>query len=184
MDTYLEPLAVEQAPGWTQAVSRVIAGFPRSSVTAAWRHGWRPAELARHAERELGGVHASMAADMIADEIRGYAAATVDGRWAAQVASLDAGVWWGSDAGYLGAWQEREGATGKEAVTTAIALLHLLPVDNPHESPKASLLQAIATANRCRTVWHKQLGMSTVVGFPADLDAVELLFTSTGLGAT
>jgi hypothetical protein len=51
-------------------------------------------------------------------------------------------------------------------------------VDNPYESPKASLLQTIASANRCRTVWYKQLGMSTVIGFPADMDAVELLFTS------
>ena len=263
--TYLELLAAEQAPGWTQAVSREIVGFLRSSVTTAWRRGWQPAELARHADRELGGVHASMAADMIADEIRGYAAATVDDHWAAQVASLDAGVRWGSDAGYLGAWQGRQGATGKEAVTTAIELLHLLqhlpvleslgplpgtahagsspasgdvderildkvrallakaestefpeqaealsaraqelmakhsidqavlaarkghkdspagrrlPVDNPYESPKASLLQTIAQANRCRTVWHKELGMSTVVGFPADVDAVELLFMS------
>jgi hypothetical protein len=113
--TYLEPLAAEQAPGWAQAVSREIAGFLRSSVTAAWRHGWQPAELARHAGRELGGAHASMAADMIADEMRGYAAATVDDRWAAQVASLDASVWWGSDAGYLDAWQGRQGATVKEA---------------------------------------------------------------------
>jgi hypothetical protein len=113
-------------PGWTQAVSREIAGFLRSSVTAAWRHGWQPAELASHAGRELAGAHASMAADMIVDEIRGYAAATVDDRWAAQVASLDARRLVGSDARYLGVWQERQGATGKEAVTTAIELLHLL----------------------------------------------------------
>ncbi len=53
-----------------------------------------------------------------------------------------------------------------------------LPVDNPSESPKASLLQTVAKANRCRTIWHKELGMRTVVGFQADLDAVELLFTS------
>ena len=234
-------------------------------MTAAWRHGWQPAELARHVGRELGGVHASVAADMITEEIRGYAAATVDDRWAAQVASLEADVRWGSDAGYLDAWQGRQGSTGKQAVTTAIELLHLLqhlpvleslgplpgtahagsspasgdvderilnkvrallakaestefpeeaealsaraqelmakysidqavlaarkgykdspagrrlPVDNPYESPKASLLQMIASANRCRTVWYKQLGMSTVIGFPADMDAVELLFTS------
>ena len=263
--TYLELLAAERAHGWTQAVSREIAGFLRSSVTGAWRHGWQPAELARHVGRELGGVHASMAADMITEEIRGYAAATVDDRWAAQVASLEADVRWGSDAGYLDAWQGRQGSTGKQAVTTAIELLHLLqhlpvleslgplpgtahagsppasgdvderildkvrallakaestefpeeaealsaraqelmakysidqavlaarkgykdspagrrlPVDNPYESPKASLLQTIASANRCRTVWYKQLGMSTVIGFPADMDAVELLFTS------
>jgi hypothetical protein len=53
-----------------------------------------------------------------------------------------------------------------------------LPVDNPYEGPKTQLLQEVAKANRCRAVWYKSLGMSAVIGFPADLDAVELLFTS------
>ena len=53
-----------------------------------------------------------------------------------------------------------------------------LPVDNPYESPKATLLHAVAQANRCRSVWQKALGISTAIGFPSDLDAVELLFTS------
>jgi hypothetical protein len=53
-----------------------------------------------------------------------------------------------------------------------------IAVDNPYEAPKTSLLQAVATANRCRVVWSKEVGLATVVGFEADLDAVELLFTS------
>ena len=53
-----------------------------------------------------------------------------------------------------------------------------IAVDNPYEAPKASLLQTVAQANRCRVVWSKELGLVTVIGFPADLDAVELLFTS------
>jgi hypothetical protein len=53
-----------------------------------------------------------------------------------------------------------------------------LAIDSPYESPKAMLLASIAQANRCRAVWSKPLGFSTVLGFPADLDAVELLFTS------
>src|SRR5260370_23418650 len=52
-----------------------------------------------------------------------------------------------------------------------------LPVDNPYEGPKAQLLEEVAKANRCRAVWYKSLAMSAVIGFPADLDAVELLFT-------
>jgi hypothetical protein len=51
-------------------------------------------------------------------------------------------------------------------------------VDNPYEEPKAVLLDAVATANRCRTVWSRDLGFSTVVGFASDLDSVEVLFTS------
>lgn len=255
---YLRLLAAEQSPGWTQAVSREVVGFLRLSVTAAWRHGWQPAELVRHAGRELGGMHADMAVGVVADEMRGYAPALVDDRWAAQVSALGAGVRWGSDAEFLSAW-------GGEPLRVAIELLHLLrhvpvlerlcplpgtaraggradcggaderilgrirallakaestefpeeaealsaraqelmakhsidrallaaqsgskdkpaarrlPVDSPYDSPKATLLHAIAQANRCRSVWRKAIGMSTVVGFPPDLDAVELLYTS------
>jgi hypothetical protein len=57
-------------------------------------------------------------------------------------------------------------------------------IDNPYESPKAMLLGAVARANRCRTVWSRDLGFSTAIGFPADLDAVELLFTSLLVQAT
>jgi len=55
---------------------------------------------------------------------------------------------------------------------------HRIPVDGPYEEPKATLLNVIALANRCRAVWSKDVGLMTVVGFPADLNAVELLFTS------
>ncbi|CAM5640746.1 hypothetical protein GCM10010329_66810 [Streptomyces spiroverticillatus] len=51
-------------------------------------------------------------------------------------------------------------------------------VDAPYETAKAILLDAVATANRCRAVWNSAFGFSTVVGFEADLDAVELLYTS------
>jgi hypothetical protein len=57
-------------------------------------------------------------------------------------------------------------------------------IDNPYDSPKAMLLAAVAEANRCRTVWSRELGFSTAIGFPADLDAVELLFTSLLVQAT
>jgi len=57
-------------------------------------------------------------------------------------------------------------------------------IDNPYDVPKAMLLVAVAEANRCRTVWSRELGFSTAIGFPADLDAVELLFTSLLVQAT
>jgi hypothetical protein len=53
-----------------------------------------------------------------------------------------------------------------------------VPVDAPYEEPKALLLQAVAGANRCRTVWSKQLGFSTIIGFSADAEAAEMLYTS------
>ena len=280
---HLDLLAIELAPGWTQAVSRTLVEYLRLSVTFAWKRGWQPAELARHVGRELSATHAAMVSDMITAEMLGYAAATVDARWAAQAAVIEAaapgkGAWWGSDAEYLSARY----ALGRDAefivtVGTAIEALHLfqhlpalerllplpgtarptaaarsgtggpggpggpagtadermlgrirallakaestefaeeaealsaraqelmakysidhallaaesgneetaggrrIAVDNPYEAPKASLLQTVAQANRCRVVWSKDVGLVTVIGFPADLDAVELLFTS------
>ena len=50
--------------------------------------------------------------------------------------------------------------------------------DAPYETAKATLVAVVATANRCRAVWNKELGFSTVVGFAGDLDAVELVHTS------
>lgn len=57
-------------------------------------------------------------------------------------------------------------------------------VDNPYDAPKAVLLTVVAEANRCRAVWHRELGFSTVLGFPADLAAVEVLYTSLLVQAT
>ena len=268
---HLDLLAIEQSPGWTRAVSRGLAEFLKMSVTAAWQRGWQPAELARHVGRELSAGHAAVLSDLIAGEMTGYPAATVDPGWAAQVRALEAaapgrGAWWGSDDGYLAAryalGRDREFI---EVVATAVETLHafrhlpslepLLPppgkarrtaparpgaggermldrirallskaestefaeeaealsaraqqlmakysidsallaaesgrdetaggrriaVDNPYEAAKVTLLQTVAAANRCRVVWVRELGLVTAVGFPADLDAVELLFTS------
>ena len=259
---HLDPLAIERTPGWTHQVSRTLVQYLRVCVAAAWQRGWQPAELARHIGRELSADHAAMISDMITAEVRGYPAATVDARWAAQAAALEAaapgkGAWWGSDAEYLGAWY----ALGRDAefivtVATAVETLHafrhlpavekLLPlpgvgraapppprpadaapadermlgrirallakaestefaeeaealsgraqelmakysidhallaaeagqaqtpggrriaVDNPYEAPKATLLQTVAQANRCRVVWSRELGLVTVIGF-------------------
>ena len=51
-------------------------------------------------------------------------------------------------------------------------------VDAPYEGQKAALLAAVARANRCSAVWTRHLGCSTVIGFAADLAAVEVLFAS------
>lgn len=53
-----------------------------------------------------------------------------------------------------------------------------LGVDNPYAEPKAILLQQVAEANRCRTVWSRDLGFSTVIGFRPDTAWVSLLYTS------
>ncbi|POX41720.1 hypothetical protein C3486_08065 [Streptomyces sp. Ru73] len=57
-------------------------------------------------------------------------------------------------------------------------------IDGPYESTKALLLDAVADANRCRAVWSPEAAFTTLVGFPPDLDAAELLYTSLLVQAT
>ena len=57
-------------------------------------------------------------------------------------------------------------------------------VEAPYEMAKSMLLDRVAQANRCRSVWSKALGACTVFGFPTDLELVELLFTSLLVQAT
>jgi hypothetical protein len=53
-----------------------------------------------------------------------------------------------------------------------------VPVDEPYAGPKSSLLAAVAVANSARCVWDDRFALMTVIGFEADLDAIEVLFTS------
>ncbi len=51
-------------------------------------------------------------------------------------------------------------------------------LDDPYVDAKSTLLSVVATENRCRSVFTPGFGFSTVFGFDADIDIVELLFTS------
>lgn len=53
-----------------------------------------------------------------------------------------------------------------------------IDLDVPYGSAKSSLLGSVARANRCQAVWDGAGKVATVFGYPADLEAVELLFTS------
>lgn len=59
-----------------------------------------------------------------------------------------------------------------------------LPVDDPYAGAKSVLLSVVASSNRCRAVWSKDLAFSTVVGFDSDLEFVEVLYTSLLVQAT
>ncbi|MGW0157793.1 DUF2786 domain-containing protein [Mycobacterium sp. NPDC003323] len=65
-----------------------------------------------------------------------------------------------------------------EAGRSAEAVARRLWIDNPYAGAKATLVQAVATANGCRVVWAEKLGFVTIVGADADLESVELLITS------
>jgi len=57
-------------------------------------------------------------------------------------------------------------------------------LDNPYIGAKALVVNAVASANRCRTVLSEKLGFITVLGDEIDLEAVELLTTSLLVQAT
>jgi hypothetical protein len=64
------------------------------------------------------------------------------------------------------------------AAADVVPFARRIGVDHPYEGEKASLLDAVARANRCHTVWSPELGFTTVFGFDPDIDAAELLYTS------
>lgn len=254
-----------------QVVNRALLTYLLREVEQAWRHGWQPAELVRVARREHAARHGRLMIDVIAAQMRGYAAATVDPRWRSQLTSLDAKVWWEHDDHYPAVWGERQGLDRSAVIAIMIDICYLLAtlppieqvgpvpgtarptratpsadldqrildrvrallakaestdfpeeaeaftakaqelmarhridhalliaatgereqpttrrvgIDNPYEAPKTLLLQVVAEANSCRAVWSKRFGFSSVVGFPADLESTELLFTSLLVQAT
>lgn len=59
-----------------------------------------------------------------------------------------------------------------------VAIARRIWIESPYAGAKAVLVQAVAAANRCRTVWTEKFGFVTVVGAETELNAVELLTTS------
>ncbi|MGC1512510.1 MAG: DUF2786 domain-containing protein [Acidimicrobiales bacterium] len=68
--------------------------------------------------------------------------------------------------------QGRTGQNNEHPVTIRV------PIDAPYADAKSFLLQTVARAGRCRSVFDPDLSWSSVVGFAGDLAGVELLFTS------
>ncbi|MFT5530964.1 MAG: hypothetical protein ACI91O_000980 [Candidatus Poriferisodalaceae bacterium] len=57
-------------------------------------------------------------------------------------------------------------------------VIHKLVIDAPYASAKFNLLSGVSYSSRCRAVWSGSTREATVVGYPRDVSAVELLFTS------
>jgi hypothetical protein len=251
-------------------VDSALLAILQETCTRLWRRGWQPVELHRVVARRHQPPVADLVRDVVAAHLRRFPAGAVDPRWQAQADTLDARVWWTSDAAYLTEVARRyrldrtavvdlmltllavlvalpgievlvpppgaAPAAPESRGTTDPALLHrvrallakaestefpaeaetytakaqelvsrhsideallaardggpeVVPfarrvgIDHPYESEKASLLHAVAAANRCHTVWSSELGFSTVFGFDGDLDVVEVLFASLSVQA-
>ncbi|MGH4024604.1 MAG: DUF2786 domain-containing protein, partial [Pseudonocardiaceae bacterium] len=74
---------------------------------------------------------------------------------------------------------EAAGGDAPEPVTA-----RRLWLNNPYLDAKSLLVDAVATANRCRTVFSPHLGFITVLGDDVDLEVVEVLATSLLVQAT
>ncbi|MFE6776383.1 DUF2786 domain-containing protein [Streptomyces sp. NPDC057702] len=280
--------ALAAAPGGWPATSRALLRAARAMLAQRWASGWDPADLVRLARRERPADRVRLTLDLIADDARRRPPAELPERWSAQLAALQARVWWqGGAAGYLEAHAQRERVGRFEAARCALDALRFvgrlppLPpvgpppgphagpgggpraagaadrathpgpgrrvdprflervrallakaestefpeeaealsakaqqlmarhsideallaagdpagpggpgaapdgpracrigVEGPYESAKALLLDAVAEANRCHAVWSAEFAFSTVVGYAADLELVELLHTS------
>jgi hypothetical protein len=59
-----------------------------------------------------------------------------------------------------------------------------VPIDDPYAAAKSLLLDNVAEANRCRSIYSGDLAICTVLGYERDLAAVEILFTSLLVQAT
>lgn len=53
-----------------------------------------------------------------------------------------------------------------------------VPIERPYADAKSLLLAVVAKAGRARSVFHRGLDLSTIIGFAADVAACEMLFTS------
>lgn len=72
----------------------------------------------------------------------------------------------------------REAVADYDRGREPVAATRRMWIDNPYVAAKVALVQAVAQANRCRTVWIKDLGCVATVGSETDLDLVDLLATS------
>jgi hypothetical protein len=273
-DPLVERAELELCRHPVELVRAVLAGELRRAVALAWANGWQPAELVRQVRRTASADAVELARAAIAADHADRADATLDPRWADQVAALalppiDApgpDDWveaWATRLG-LGRYAEAEvsvqalqsvrwipaleelipppgGPTGRatasahrappsdvdravldkirallskaesttfeaeaEAFTAkahelmtrhAIEAAMLagtggragggdapsamrIAIDDPYRDAKSQLLHVVAQAGRCRSVFFSDLSLASVVGFGADLLAVELLYTS------
>ena len=106
----------------------LMLGRIEASLTTAWAHGWQPADLLRHATRELDKGDEQLVAACILDDARRYlATATVHPRWRAQIEDIAARVGAVADgASAAERWRAARARRGETPLDTAICVLLLL----------------------------------------------------------
>ena len=201
---YRELLAV-LAGGFPQ-VAVEVDGALRAGLAQAQERQWEAGELRRQAERRLGARHGSFMAAVAG----GRATVTAESlAVAVEVLALLLSL---PALPRLGAAPSRrpqntrvlekvrallakaESTTFPEEAEALSAKAQELMARHAIDSAmvaagtvagaKSILLAEVAAANRCRSVWSKGLGFSTVLGFESDLEFVDVLYTSLLVQAT
>ncbi|MFD0595252.1 DUF2786 domain-containing protein [Catellatospora coxensis] len=126
------------------AVDAAVSYALEQAVQHAWDRHWRPVEL-DHALRRFAaragapkaaaGWMSQLLCDVIAGRMRVHDPATVDGRWSAELATLDATVWWTGDTGQLAQFGERHGLVREKVLGGAFELMRWLYQELPPMEP-------------------------------------------------
>jgi hypothetical protein len=106
-------------------VSRVVEREGLQWIDTAWRLGWQPREVARQIRRTTDASTARMALVAIAADHAQRSAATLDGRWVAQLTALDLPPV-APSASWFAEWQQHEQLAWPEQLRCAVALLQNL----------------------------------------------------------
>jgi hypothetical protein len=112
--------------GWRVTAERSISTYLLAEIGQAWQRGWQPADLARVVGRQLGAQSVRLVRDAIAAELQSYPAATLDPRWQAQLAELEARVWWPAEQNLLRAWCALPGNDWVEVIPRALEVFCLV----------------------------------------------------------
>jgi len=112
--------------GWRTVAERSLTTYLQEHITAAWEHGWQPADVSRVVGRRFGAQHVRLMRDAMTAELQCYAQATIDPRWLAQLAELEAKVWWPPDRSYLRAWCELPNSDWASMLPRMLELLCLV----------------------------------------------------------
>jgi hypothetical protein len=189
----LELPAVNGKPGWIRSWAQ-REGFDRSQVAStlvdvlanlAWlpkldpilpppgSAGSGPADMARHRSDEAVGAETNPVLERIRALLAKAESTTFESEAEAFTAKAqELMTRYAIDAAVVSGQSDQAGSNAERPVAIRV------PIDPPYVDAKSLLLQTVAEAGRCRSMFHLNLDLSTVVGFPGDVAAVQMLFTS------
>lgn len=174
---WLEPLALRKGMPWEQALAIAIDVFGLLLTLPCIEPLISPPSQWTSRAAQVGGLDPD---DPVLEKVRALLAKAESTAFQAEAEALTA------KAQELMARHAIDDAVthAKAEVGAERPSARRLPVDDPYAEAKSHLLHVVADANSVPSVWHERFAMMTIVGFPADLDAVELLFTSLLVQAT